>query len=179
MKILKRILFFIVGLIATALITALFVSKDMNVNKEVVINKPKQEVFNYIKQIKNQNNYAVWNKMDPNMKQTFTGTDGTVGFVTTWDGSKEVGTGQQTVTKIIEGERIETELKFIKPWESTANAFMTTTSINDSTTKVNWGFESKMPYPTNLFKLFMDMEGELGKDYQNGLNNLKAVLEKN
>ncbi|MBP6432381.1 MAG: SRPBCC family protein [Ferruginibacter sp.] len=178
MKFLKRLLLFILFLVAAALITALFVSKDLNVSKEVVINKPKQDVFNYIKQLKNQNNYAVWNKMDPNMKQTFTGTDATVGFISAWEGNKDVGKGQQTITKITEGERFETELKFIEPWESKANAFMTTTAVNDSTTKVSWGFESKMAYPMNITKLFMDMEKMLGDDYQKGLANLKTVLEK-
>jgi hypothetical protein len=178
MKILKKILLGLLVLIALALITALFVSKDLNVNKEVVINKPKQVVFDYIKQLKNQGNYAVWNKMDPNMKQSFSGNDGTVGFVSSWDGNKEVGKGTQTITAIKEGERLETQLHFIKPWESKADAFMTTASVTDSITKVNWGFKSKMPYPMNLMRLFMNMEKMLGDDYEKGLNNLKQVLEK-
>jgi uncharacterized protein YndB with AHSA1/START domain len=178
MRILKRILLFIVSLIVLALVVALFVSKDINVNKEVVINKPKQEVFTYIKELKNQNNYAIWMKMDPNIKQTYTGTDGTVGFISTWDGNKEVGKGQQTITKVAEGEKLETELKFIEPFESVAKAFMTTTAVNDSTTKVNWGFESKMAYPMNIFKLFMSTDKMIGNDYQQGLDNLKKVLEK-
>jgi hypothetical protein len=35
-----------------------------------------------------------------------------------------------------------------------------------------------MPYPMNLMLLFMDMDGMLGKDLQQGLDNLKGVLEK-
>lgn len=178
MRILKRILLFLALLIGAALITALFVNKDMNVEKEIVINKPKQQVFDYVKLIKNQNYYSVWSKMDPNMKQTFTGIDGTVGFVSAWDGNKDVGKGTQTITKITEGERIETDLLFIEPWESKAAAFMTTSVVNDSTTKVNWGIKSKMPYPMNLMRLFMDMEKMLGDDYEKGLANLKKELEK-
>ncbi len=178
MKILKRILLFIVSLIVIALVAALFVSKDLNVNKEVVINKPKQQVFDYIKQLKNQNKYSVWAKMDPNMKTSFTGTDGTVGFVSAWEGNKDVGKGSQTITNIVDGDKLETDLKFIEPWESTAKAKMTTISVNDSVTKVSWGFESKMAYPMNLMKLFMNMEKMLGDDYEKGLANLKSVLEK-
>ena len=52
MKILKRILIAIVLLIAMALITALFVKKDYAVEREIVINKPQKEVFDYIKFVK-------------------------------------------------------------------------------------------------------------------------------
>jgi hypothetical protein len=55
---------------------------------------------------------------------------------------------------------------------------MNTNAVNDSTTKVTWGFKSKMAWPMNITKLFMNMEKMLGDDYQNGLNNLKAVMEK-
>jgi Polyketide cyclase / dehydrase and lipid transport len=178
MRILKRVLLAILLLIVIALVVALFVPKALNVNKEIVINKPKQEVFNYIKQLKNQPKYSVWSKMDPTMLQTYTGVDGTVGFVTSWDGNKDVGKGSQTITRIVEGDSFNTQLHFIKPWESKADALMTTKAINDSTTKVNWGFKSSMSYPMNLMRLFMNMEKMLGDDYTKGLANLKVELEK-
>jgi hypothetical protein len=178
MRILKRILFFIAAVVAIALITALFVSGDVSIKKEVVINKPKQQVFDYIKVLKNQNYYSVWSKMDPNIKQSYTGTDGTVGFVSAWEGNSKVGKGSQTITGITDGEKIETDLHFIKPWESHSKAFITTTAATDSTTKVSWGFDSKIPYPLNLMCLFTDMKKMLGEDYEKGLTSLKTILEK-
>lgn len=178
MKFLKRLLFVIFGIIALALITALFVSKDMKTSREIVINKPKAEVFNYIKQLKNQDNFSKWGKMDPNMKKEYRGTDGTVGFVSAWDGNDDVGKGEQEIKKITEGESFETELRFKKPFESKAVAVMTTTAIDSAHTKVTWGFDSKMAYPMNLMKVFMDMEKMVGDDFSTGLTNLKALLEK-
>ena len=81
MRILKKIIIVIAILIAIPLIVALFVKKDYAIERQVVINKPKQEVFNYIKFLKNQDNYSKWNMIDPNMKKAYTGTDGTVGFL--------------------------------------------------------------------------------------------------
>jgi hypothetical protein len=178
MKFLKRFLLILVGIIAIALIAALFVDGDISIKKEVVINKPKQQVFDYIKLLKNQNEYSVWNKMDPNMKQSYTGTDGTVGFISAWEGNSDVGKGAQTITAIVEGEKLETDLHFIKPWESHSKAFMTTSAVTDSTTTVSWGFNSKMPYPMNLMCLFTDMKKMLGEDYDKGLASLKTTLEK-
>ena len=178
MKFLKRFLLVIVGIIALALITALFVSKDMKSSREIVINKPKAEVFGYIKLLKNQDNFSKWGKLDPNMKKEYRGTDGTPGFVSAWEGNKEVGKGEQEIKNVVEGEKLETELRFIKPFESKATAVMTTTAIDSAHTKVSWSFDSKMAYPMNLMKLFMDMEKMVGDDFSTGLANLKTVLEK-
>ncbi|MFH1119485.1 MAG: SRPBCC family protein [Bacteroidota bacterium] len=178
MKIVKRILFVLVGIIALVLIVAAFLKKEYAVEREITIGKPKAEVFEYVKFLKNQENYSKWATMDPAMKKEFRGTDGEPGFVSAWDSdNKDVGKGEQEITKITEGERIDFELRFFEPFESTDLAYMTTRSINDSVTSVQWGFNGKMPYPMNLMLLFMDMEGMLGGDLEQGLTNLKNVLE--
>jgi hypothetical protein len=112
------------------------------------------------------------------MKKTFTGTDGTVGAIAGWDSKdKNVGVGEQEIKKIVEGKRIDFELRFKVPFESTDNAYMITEAVSTNQTKVKWGFDGKMPYPMNLMLPIMNMEEMLGKDLQDGLNNLKAVLE--
>lgn len=178
MKIVKKILLGIIGIIVLLLIIALFVKKEYGVEREITINKPKQEVFDYLKMLKNQDNFSVWAKRDPNMKKEYRGTDGTVGFVSAWDSeNKHVGKGEQEIKNITEGERLDFELRFLKPFEATDNAFMTTEALSDNQTKVKWGFNGKMAYPMNLMLLFMNMDEMLGKDLQEGLNNLKAILE--
>ncbi|GAB1396997.1 MAG TPA: SRPBCC family protein [Saprospiraceae bacterium] len=179
MNILKKILIAIAMLIAAVLLAALFIKKDYAVEKQIVINKPKQTVFDYIKLLKNQDNYSKWAMMDPNMTKTYRGTDGTVGFVSAWDSKQEnVGAGEQEIKKIIEGERIDLALRFTKPFEAHDDAYLVTEAVNDSTTNVKWGFTGAFPYPMNVMNLFMDMEKAVGGDLQTGLENLKKVLEK-
>lgn len=179
MKILKIILVVVAVLIAIPLVGGLFINGAFKAEREVVINKPKQEVWNYIVLLKNQNSYSKWAAMDPNMTKTFTGTDGTVGFVSAWKSeSKDVGAGEQEIKKITDGERIDYELRFLEPFKSTNTAYMATESVSPTQTKVKWGFAGKMNYPMNFMMLFMDMEKEVGKDFQTGLDNLKAILEK-
>jgi hypothetical protein len=179
MKILKKVLLIIALIIGIALLAALFVKKDMDAVREVTINKPKQEVFNYVKYLKNQEAYSKWEKMDPAMKKEYRGTDGTVGFVSAWDSEKgEVGKGEQEIKGIAEGERLDTELRFIEPMESTATSSITTETVSPNATKVKWAFHGKMNYPFNLMGVFMNMEKMIGDDFQTGLNNLKTVLEK-
>ena len=179
MKMLKNVLLAIVAIVVLALVVAFFIPQDYSVEREVTLGKPKAEVFNYVKFLKNQDNFSKWAQMDPNMKKGFEGTDGTVGCKATWDGNDEVGAGEQTITKIAEGERIDFNLHFIRPFEDNSQAYMTTEAIDSMQTKVKWGFTGKMPYPMNLMKLFMNMDKMIGDDLNVGLTNLKGLMEKN
>ena len=176
MKPLKRILIVILIIIAIPLIIALFVQKEYAVEREITINKPKNEVFNYVKHLKNQDNYSKWVRMDPNMKKDFKGTDGTVGFVYAWDGNKDAGKGEQEIKKIIEGQRVDVEVRFIKPFEGLATAPIITEPVSKNQTKVKWALKGKSAYPMNFMNLFMD--NMLGKDLEISLTTLKSVLEK-
>lgn len=177
MKILIIILGIIVALIAALLIVALFIKKEYVIKRSITINKPKQEVFNYVKLLKNQDHYSKWVRQDPTMQKNFRGTDGTVGFVYAWDSKdKNAGKGEQEIMHITEGEKLEIEIRFIKPFEGVAKAPIITESVSDHQTKVTWGMEGKNKYPFNLMNLFMhDM---LGKDVDTSLAMLKDILEK-
>lgn len=168
------IVLFVVAVAAAAFIAP----TDMAVEREIVINKPRSEVFAYAKLLKNQNEWGPWFKRDPAMKQEFVGTDGTPGFTSKWSGNAEVGSGEQTIKRIVENERFETELKFMEPMESKADAYLLTEDAGADKTKVKWGFKSAMPRPMNIFSLFMDMDALIGKDFEEGLTGMKAILEK-
>lgn len=179
MKNLKKIFTVIAIIIAIPLVVALFVKKDYVVEREIIINKPKAEVFEYIKFLRNQDNYSKWNMMDPDMKKTYQGTDGTIGFISAWESKMEnVGAGEQEIVNMIDGERIDTKLRFKVPFESQNDAYMITEDMSNNQTKVKWGFKGAFPYPFNLMGLFMDMEKAVGGDLEVGLQNLKNLLEK-
>jgi len=179
MGILLTIISVIAGIIILLLIIALFSKKEYSIVREITISRPVQQVFEYIKFLKNQDNYSVWNKLDPAMKKTYTGTDGTVGFMYAWDSTnKQAGKGEQSIKSVKEGEKIDMDLHFIKPFEGRAIAYMATTPVATGQTKVSWGIDSKMNYPMNIMLLFMNMDNMLGKDLAAGLENLKAIMEK-
>lgn len=174
----KKFLIIVGVLIAIVCILGLVAPKDFLVEREITINKPNMVVFEYLKSLKNQNQWSVWAKMDPNMKSSYRGTDGTVGFVSAWEGNSDVGKGEQEIKAITEGARIEMELRFMEPFEATNSAYMTTTATGENQTAVKWGLSGKSPFPMNIMFLFMNMDKSLGKDFEEGLANLKVELEK-
>jgi len=170
-----NILIVIAILFAIPFVIALFVKKDYAADRTIIIDRPKHEVFDYIKYLKNQDNYSKWAMMDTDLKKEFRGTDGMEGFVYAWEGKKS-GAGEQEIISVTEGERITTELRFIKPFPSVAHGYIATEAHTDHSTKVTWGLFGKNHYPRNIINLFIG--GLMGKDLDVGLNNLKKLLEK-
>lgn len=164
------------GIVALIVLLALVAPKNYHVSRSIKINRPKAEVFEYLKSVKNQDNWSPWKSKDPDMKQEFIGEDGTVGFISKWEGNKQVGTGEQEIKNIVEGDRIETELRFFKPWKSQSDAYIKTTD-SDGGTEVTWGFSGVNKVPINIMMLFFNMDKAVGKDFEEGLSKLKSIME--
>ena len=175
----KKILFVIIGIVALLLLAAVFIKKDFHVERQITIAKPKADVFDYIKYLKNQDHFSKWAMMDPAMKKYYRGTDATPGFVSGWESqNKDLGKGEQEIKSILPGERIDYELRFIEPFPSTNKAAFLTSAPDSSNTKVVWAFDGHMNYPMNLMLVVMNMDKMMGADLETGLTNLKRELEK-
>ncbi|MBS1549534.1 MAG: SRPBCC family protein [Bacteroidetes bacterium] len=179
MKITKKIVLILIGFVAVFLIIALFLKKEYSVTRTVVIDKPNAEVFQFLKFLKNQDQFSVWNQMDPTMKKSYHGIDGTVGFVAAWESTNEqVGKGEQEIIELLENTSIKTKLRFKTPFEAENEALFRTENLGTKSTKVSWSFQGSYPYPMNMMQLFFSMEDAVGSDLQKGLDNLKLILEK-
>lgn len=127
MKTLKNLLIIVLILIAIPLVTALFVPTDYQVYTSVTIDQPNDSVYKYLSHLKNQNEFSPWASLDPNMKNIYKGKDGTVGFISHWESNHpQVGTGEQEITKLTPGHRIDTELRFETPYMANATAYFMT-----------------------------------------------------
>ena len=169
-------LYVLLAIVALFVILGLIAPKNYEVNREIVINKPLAEVFTYLKSLKNQDNWSPWAAKDPNMKKTFTGKDGEVGCVSAWEGNKDVGSGEQELMNIIENVVIESQLRFLKPFKSTSDAYLKVNKVENGT-KVIWGFTGINKFPISIMMLFMNMDKTVGKDFEEGLDKLKKILE--
>jgi hypothetical protein len=176
MNILIDILLVIAGIIALLLIIALFIKREHYVQREIIINAPRQKVFDFLKFLKNQEQFNKWAKTDPDRKEEFKGTDGTVGYIYSWSGNKNAGAGEKEIKNIIEGKRIETEIRFVKPMEVSASVIMETESLPDDQTKVYLTNAGTLRYPLNI--LIPVAEKNFAKDMDISLTTLKDILEK-
>ena len=176
MNTIVTILLIVAGIIALLLLIALFMKKEHYVKREIIINAPRQKVFDYVKLLKNQDEFNKNAMAGPDRNREFKGTDGTVGFIYAWSGDKNAGVGEKEIKNIIEGKKIETEIRFVKPMRVTANIIMETESLPDNQTKVSWSNGGTLKYPINI--MIPMMEKHVVKDMDSSLSTLKNILEK-
>lgn len=175
MIILVTILLVLTGIIALLLIMAVFIKKDHYVKREIIINAPLPKVFDFLKHLKNQDKFNKWAKADPDRNWEYKGTDGTVGFIISWYGNKDAGVGEKEIMNIIEGKRIETQIRFVKPMKTNADIIMETEAISDNQTKVSMSNAGTLSYPMNL--MIPIVEKMFPKDMDISLATLKSILE--
>jgi len=176
MNIAIMILLIVAGTIVLPLLIGLFMRKQHFVKREIIINAPRQKVFDYIKLLKNQDTFNKHAMVDPDRIKEFKGTDGTIGYTYGWKGGRGAGEGEKEIKNIIEGKRIEMEIRFVKPMRVSATIILETESLADNQTKVSWSNSGTLKYPINI--MIPMMKKSVVKGMDESLNNLKTILEK-
>ena len=171
------VLYILLGVILLVFILNLIAPKSYHVSRSIDVRRPSEEVFRFVKYLKNQDEWSPWAEKDPDMEKDFKGTDGEVGAVSSWKGNKDVGEGEQEITHIVEGSLLETRLRFFKPFKSESDAYIKVTAVNENRSRVTWGFSGDNKFPVRILMLFMNMDKAIGKDFDYGLQNLKNHLE--
>ncbi len=172
MKILKITLFIVVGLLALWMLLGVFAKKSYHIERSAEIDAPRDTVFRQVAFLKNFKNWSPWHVYDPNIKTEITGTDGAPGAVYTWSGNDKVGTGTLTL-KSVKPERLDFEIDF--GWTPSPAYFQLEEA--GEKTKIIWAMDMQVAFPWNAFAMLTDVNAFVGKDFENGLANLKKVCE--
>ena len=175
MRILKKILWVIVALIALLTITMFVLGKQYHFETSMVINAPIEKVYEQASSSKKFNEWNPWMDLDPNLKLTYSGTQGHPGDEYCWEGTEDVGQGCHVITALVPNQKIATKMMFKKPFESDATSDIVLTKEGNGT-KVTWSMDCELDYPMNLMKLIMDSQME--DSYGKGLKKLKEIVEK-
>ena len=176
MNIVLAILLVLLGIIALLLVMAVFMRNKHYINRQVTVNAPLPKVFDFLRLLKNQDKFNKYAKADPSRKEEFKGTDGTVGFIYSWSGNKNVGEGAKEIISITEGKRIETEIRFIKPMKVSASIIFETEALSENQTRVSFINTGILKYPFNV--MIPVFEKNFAKDMDESLATLKNILEK-
>lgn len=177
MNFLKKILKIGAVIVAIVAVASFIVSTDFNYEKSILIDAHIDDVWKHTSSLEGMESWSPWNDYDPTMNKEFTGEDGTVGAKVSWSSEHEkVGTGSQTIAKIVPPSYFETDLRFVLPYESEATGSVKLSKEGEQT-KATWGFKSQVPRPFNVMMKLQDMESFLAEDFNKGLNKLKSLCE--
>lgn len=174
---LKKILITIVVLVALVLAYAATRPDTFSVQRSATIKAPPDKVYALINDFHRWGEWSPWEKLDPAMKRTFSGTPAGVGTIYEWNGNDKVGAGRMEITGAAPASKVDIKLDFIKPFEGHNVTEFTLTPQGDST-QVNWNMHGPAPFITKLMSVFVSMDAMIGKDFETGLANMKAAAEK-
>lgn len=143
----------------------------------MVINASKNEIFNYVSQLRKQPHWVPWFKRDPDAVLKFKGEDGKEGAGFYWRGNKKVGEGTQKIVKLKPKAIIETRLLFVRPIKLNSLTYIGLKELEPKKSKIVWGVRGHFPFPLSIISIFYSEDKLLGNDLEKGLINLKTILE--
>jgi hypothetical protein len=175
-KILLYALVVIVLIVAIFCVVVALQPAHYHVERSATINAPASLVFSQVNDFHKWEAWSPWAKLDPNMKQTYSGAPSGTGAVCSWIGNDQVGEGKMTIIESQPSTLVRIKLEFIKPWAGTsATNFAFATQGNQ--TNVKWTMDGDNNFMGKAFGLFMNMDKMIGDDYEKGLLQMKLVAE--
>lgn len=169
-------------LLALAVIAILFFvmlagrPDEFKVTRSTSIAAPPAAVFVQVNDFHNWDAWSPWAKLDPACKNTFDGAPAGQGAIFAWDGNKKVGAGRMTITESRSPELICIDLRFLRPFEASSICEFAFKPVGQQTV-VTWSMSGKNNFMCKAFGLVVDSDKMVGKDFEKGLAQLKAIAE--
>ena len=174
---LKIILIAVVVLIVGVLGFAATKPDTFSVQRSTSIKAPPKKIFAVINDFHRWPDWSPWEKLDPTMKRTQSGAASGKGAIYEWDGNSKAGAGRMEIIESTPASKLGIQLDFIKPFEGHNIAEFSLAPEADAT-RVNWVMHGPTPFVSKVMQVFVSMDTLIGKDFEEGLANLKALTEK-
>jgi uncharacterized protein YndB with AHSA1/START domain len=166
----------VIVLIALLLIYAATRPDTFRVERSAIINAPPENIFPLINDFRKWEPWSPWEKVDPALKRSYSGAASGEGAVYEWSGNKNIGQGQMEIVESSPSSKIKLRIDFIKPFEA-HNTIEFTLIPQGGSTLVTQAMYGPSPFISKVMGIFCSMDKMVGKKYEEGLANLKAISE--
>lgn len=175
-----QIIYIVVSLLITFIVVVLILASlkpdTFEVQRSAVIKAAPEKIFPMLNDFRNWMHWSPWEKIDPNLKRTYSGPPSGQGTIYEWEGNKNVGSGRMEVAESSAPSKVKIKLDFLKPFKA-SNIAEFALHPQGNSTEVNWRMYGRQPFMGKVMCLFMSMDKMVGKDFEKGLANLKAATE--
>jgi uncharacterized protein YndB with AHSA1/START domain len=174
MNLIQKVLIGAAALLVVFVIVVAMRPSDFRVERTMALAAPPEALFEHVN---DHHKFTVWNpflKLDPNVKNTYSGPESGVGAVCSWDGNKNVGAGSCTIIESKPGELVRCRMDWKRPMEGTATVDFTF-KPEAGKTLVTWAMYGKNNFMGKMMSLFMDCDKMCGPQFEKGLADLGAV----
>jgi uncharacterized protein YndB with AHSA1/START domain len=173
---LKKIAVAVAILLAVLLILAATKPNTFRVERSTSIQAPPEKVFALLDDFHRWSAWSPWEKMDPAMQRTYSGAASGTGAVYEWAGNSKVGRGRMEIVEATPASKVAVRLDFLEPFAAHNTAEFTLAPAGDGT-NVTWVMHGPNLFIGKVMSVFVSMDRMIGKDFEAGLANLKALTE--
>jgi len=173
---LKKILIAIAAIVVVFVVVVAIQPSEFRIVRSATISAPAPAVFAQVNDFHNWEAWSPWAKLDPAAKATFEGPSAGTGAIFRWAGNDKIGEGSMTITESRPSDLIRITLEFVKPFAATNTAEFTFEPEGNQTA-VTWSMAGKNNFMAKAVSLFMNMDKMVGGKFEEGLANMKSVVE--
>jgi uncharacterized protein YndB with AHSA1/START domain len=172
-----RLLMVAIILVAAVLLFAATRPNTLRVERSITINAPADVVYALISDFHRWPQWAPQDREDPAMSRTYSGAQSGVGAVSEWQGKGSTGSGHMQIVEAEPDKAVRVETDFVRPFQvHNVNRFQL--QPDGAATRVTWSMEGTNLYMMKVMSVFLNMDREAGKHFEQGLRNLKAAAER-
>jgi uncharacterized protein YndB with AHSA1/START domain len=162
------------AIIALILIVAAFQSNEFRIERSATLAASPAVLFEHVNDHRKFNEWNPWLKLDPNVKNTYSGPAAGVGAACSWQGNSEVGAGTATITESKPGELVRQRMEWKEPMTGVSTVDFTFKPEGDKTV-VTWAMYGPRPFIGKVMSLFMDCDKMCGDKFEEGLASLGKI----
>ena len=166
----------VVVILAGILVYAATRPDAFRIERSATIKAPPEKIFALVNELRAWTAWSPWEKIDPELKRSYTGAQSGKGAGYAWEGNSKVGTGRMEITESAAPSKIVIRLDFLKPFEAHNTAEFSFARQGEATT-VTWAMFGPSPYVSKLMGLVFNMDRMVGGQFETGLANLKKISE--
>ena len=149
---------------------------SFRISRSMTISAAPNVPFAFVNDFHKWTEWSPFEKLDPNLQRTYSGSPDGVGASYAWAGNSKAGHGNMKIIESVPSSRVALDLNFEKPFKATNLTEFTFTPSGNGVT-VEWAMSGESTTMGKVMGLFMNMEDYLGKAFTEGLTNLKRVSE--
>jgi hypothetical protein len=144
--------------------------------RSAVIDAPPEKILALIDDFRRWADWSPWEKLDPEMKRTFSGAASGRGAAYAWEGNRKAGAGRMEITES-SPQRIAIQLDFTRPFKA-SNVTTFALQPRGASTELTWAMEGPSPFINKVMGVIINLDKMIGKDFDAGLASLKALAER-
>lgn len=173
----KQLLLVVLSIMAMVAALAYRKPDNFRVERSTMIKAPPERVFALINDFHNFSVWSPWERLDPDMTRSITGSATGKGAIYEWSGNLKAGAGRMEILESTSSSRVRMRLDFARRIFSTNTAEYTLAAHGDST-KVTWVMYGPSPFLSKVVQVYRTMDEMIGDDLAKGLVAMKTAAEK-